>query len=59
MNALLQTDLSYCAVLIAGLIPYIFTGIARFSGGREYNNHDLRAFLEQAEGLYRRAHNAN
>ena len=57
MDALLQIDLSYYTVLIAGLLPYFFTGIAKFGSGRKYNNRDPRAFLEQAEGMYRRAHN--
>ena len=58
MNTILQFDLSYYAVFLAGLLPYIFTGFAKFGSGRTYNNHDPRAFLEQAEGQYRRANNA-
>ena len=58
MNTILQFDLSYYAVFTAGLLPYIFAGFAKFGSGRPYNNHDPRAFLEQAEGQYRRANNA-
>ena len=57
MNALLQNDLSYYMVFIAGLLPYLFTGLAKFGSDLRYNNHDPRAFLEQVEGRHRRAHN--
>lgn len=47
--------LAYWCVLIAAVMPYIFTGIAKFSGGR-YNNYSPREFLEKQEGFRKRAH---
>lgn len=45
---------------VAIFLPYVFTVIAksltiRATGG--FDNHDPRAFLEQAEGVAKRAHN--
>ena len=58
-STLLDTeDYSYYAVLMAGLLPYLFVGVAKFGTGRSYNNHDPRAFLETVEGKHKRAHNA-
>jgi len=37
------------------LMPFLFTGIAKFSGGR-YNNYSPREFLEKQEGFRKRAH---
>ncbi len=37
--------LAYWCVLAAALMPFLFTGIAKFSGGR-YNNYSPREFLE-------------
>jgi len=54
----MDTDYSYLAVLAAGLMPYLFVGVAKFGTGRPYNNHDPRAFLDEVEGKHRRAHNA-
>ena len=54
----MKTDYSYLAVLAAGLMPYLFVGVAKFGTGRPYNNHDPRAFLDEVEGKHRRAHNA-
>ena len=51
-------DYSYYAILIAGLVPYVFTGFAKFGEGRSYDNHDPRAYLDKATGKHRRAHNA-
>lgn len=51
-------DLSYFSVLVAGLLPYLWVGVAKFGTGRPYNNHDPRAFLEGVEGKHKRAHNA-
>ena len=51
-------DFSYTAVLIAGLLPYAFAGVAKFGPKEPYNNHDPRAFLETVRGKYKRAHNA-
>ena len=53
-----MSDYSYHMTLAAGLLPYAFAGLAKFSGGRAYDNHDPRAFLEGAQGRQRRANNA-
>ena len=45
---------AYWCVLIAAMMPYVFTGIAKFSGGR-YNNYSPREFLEKQEGFRKRA----
>lgn len=34
MNTILQFDLSNYAVFIAGFLPYIFEGFAKFGSGR-------------------------
>lgn len=44
-------------VLAAGLLPYLATTVAK-AGGARYDNRDPRAWLEQAQGFRRRAHNA-
>jgi uncharacterized MAPEG superfamily protein len=53
-----SVDYSYTAVLVAGLLPYIFAGLAKFGASEPYNNNDPRAFLEKVEGKQRRANNA-
>jgi uncharacterized MAPEG superfamily protein len=45
------------AVLIAGLLPVVCAGIAKW-GAKGYNNHDPRAWLAQQEGRRARAHAA-
>ncbi|WP_320821379.1 MAPEG family protein [Thalassolituus sp.] len=45
---------AYWCVLIAAMMPYIFTFIAKFTGGR-YNNYSPREFLEKQEGFRKRA----
>ncbi|WP_460120113.1 MAPEG family protein [Pseudomonas sp. S2_C03] len=46
-------------VLIAFLLPYLCTLVAKVSGGyRLSDNHDPRDFLESLEGFARRAHAA-
>jgi len=46
-------------VLIAILLPYVCTWVAKISGGfRLKDNHDPRDFLDSLEGLGRRAHAA-
>ena len=54
-----SSDLFWC-VLLAGLLPYLATGIAKFGGRRTepYDNRDPRAWLERQQGLARRADNA-
>ena len=44
-------------VLIAALLPYIGTIVAKTSGER-YNNRDPRAWLDRQTGVSRRADNA-
>ncbi|MAE21047.1 MAG: hypothetical protein CMK92_01310 [Pseudomonas sp.] len=45
---------AYWCVFIAAMMPFLFTSIAKFTGGR-YNNHAPRDFLAQREGLQQRA----
>ncbi len=47
--------IAYWCVLAAALLPYVFTGIAKF-GQRPYDNRAPRLFLESLEGRQRRAH---
>ena len=47
--------IGYWCVLIAALLPYVFTGLAK-AGGRRYNNYSPREFLEKQEGYRKRAH---
>ena len=47
--------IAYWCVLFAALLPYVFTGIAKFSGGR-YNNYTPRDSLEKLDGFRKRAH---
>jgi len=42
-------------VVIAALLPLIFTGIAKFSG-RGFDNARVRDFQERLEGFRKRAH---
>lgn len=49
--------LALWCVLIAALLPYLATTIAKSSGPR-YNNRDPRKWLERQEGLSKRADNA-
>jgi uncharacterized MAPEG superfamily protein len=51
---------AFWCVLIAIFLPYLCTGIAKFSGGKFglRENHDPRAFLDNLEGFARRAHSA-
>ncbi|MGF6490690.1 MAPEG family protein [Pseudomonas frederiksbergensis] len=47
-------------ILIAICLPYLCTGVAKFSGGKFglKQNHDPRAFLDSLQGVARRAHSA-
>jgi len=47
--------IAYWCVLAAALLPYVFTGIAKF-GHRPYDNRAPRLFLESLEGRQQRAH---
>lgn len=51
---------AFWCVLIALFLPYLCTGIAKFSGGKFglRQNHDPRAFLATLDGFAKRAHNA-
>ena len=46
--------LAFWCVLVAALLPLIWTGIAKFSG--RYDNHKPREYLEQSTGYRLRAH---
>jgi uncharacterized MAPEG superfamily protein len=48
---------AYWCVLIAALLPYAGTVIAKATGER-YNNRDPRAWLDRQSGISRRADNA-
>lgn len=47
--------LAFWCILIAGLMPFLFTSAAKFSGGR-YNNYKPREWLDRLEGWQKRAH---
>ena len=51
---------AFWCVLIAIFLPYLCTGVAKFSGGKfgARQNHDPRAFLETLDGFAKRAHSA-
>jgi uncharacterized MAPEG superfamily protein len=51
---------AFWCVLIAIFLPYLCTGVAKFSGGKFglRDNHDPRAFLDNLEGVAKRAHSA-
>ncbi len=50
--------IAYWCVLAAGLMPLLFTGIAKSRAGR-YNNRDPRAWQSRLSGLPQRAHAAH
>jgi uncharacterized MAPEG superfamily protein len=49
--------IAFWCVLIAGLLPYAGTLVAKV-GGERYNNRDPRAWLERQTGVRRRADHA-
>ncbi len=49
-----MTTALYC-VLAAGLMPYLWTAVAKFSGPR-YNNWNVRIWQSKLEGAAQRAH---
>jgi len=49
--------IAFWCVLVAALLPYLGTIVAKSSGER-YNNRDPRAWLDRQTGLSRRADNA-
>ncbi len=52
-----MTTALYC-VLAAGLMPYLWTAVAKFSGPR-YNNWNVRIWQSKLEGVAQRAHAAH
>lgn len=52
-----MTTALYC-VLAAGLMPFLWTGIAKARGPR-YNNFDVRLWQGKLEGAAQRAHAAH
>ncbi|MBL8517444.1 MAG: MAPEG family protein [Betaproteobacteria bacterium] len=46
-----------CCVLIAGLLPYVAVGMAKWDRG--YDNRDPRGWEEKLAGRSRRAHSAH
>jgi len=55
---MLEDDYSYWAILIAGLLPYCFTVLAKAGRMKLEDNKDPRAFLETLDGYRKRADNA-
>jgi uncharacterized MAPEG superfamily protein len=51
---------AFWCVLIAIFLPYLCTGVDKFSDGKfgARDNHDPRAFLDNLEGVAKRAHSA-
>ncbi|MGY4491130.1 MAPEG family protein [Pseudomonas sp. TE3610] len=51
---------AFWCVLIALVLPFVCTSIAKFSGGKfgPRQNHDPRTFLDNLEGFAKRAHAA-
>ncbi|MFZ5561957.1 MAG: MAPEG family protein [Pseudomonadota bacterium] len=48
---------AYWCVLAAILLPYVWTGVAKFTSGfRPRDNHNPREYLEKLEGPAKRAH---
>jgi uncharacterized MAPEG superfamily protein len=47
---------SYWCVLIAALLPFGFTAIAKTIARRRFNNHAVREFQGQMTGVAQRAH---
>jgi len=54
-DLLTQRDLSYYCLLIAGILPYLYTMIAKWGIFGLAENHDARAFHSNLEGYRRRA----
>ncbi len=49
---------AYWCVLVAGLMPFLFTGIAKVSG-RGFDNRDPRSWQARLSGMPQRAHAAH
>lgn len=50
--------IAFWCVLAAGVMPYLFTAVAKASGGR-YDNREPRAWQSRLAGLPARAHAAH
>lgn len=49
--------IAYWCVLAAILLPYVWTGVAKFTSGfRPRDNHNPRDYLDRLEGPAKRAH---
>ena len=51
--------IAYWSLLAAIVLPYLFIGIAKFTGGGDFGpkqNHNPREFLEKLEGARKRAY---
>lgn len=48
---------AFWCVLVAAVLPYLATSIAKI-GGERFNNRDPRAWLDRQQGLRKRAHSA-
>ena len=57
MNLAIQLDTVVLAVLIAGLMPVICAGIAKW-GRKDYDNHDPRGWYASLDGISARANAA-
>jgi uncharacterized MAPEG superfamily protein len=53
----MQMTTALWCVLVAGILPYLATTVAK-AGGERYDNRDPRAWLDKQEGFRRRADNA-
>lgn len=51
-------SIAYWSILVAGLLPFAFVYIAKFTGSERFDNHNPRAWLARQEGLQARAHAA-
>ncbi len=51
-------QLALICVLIAGLMPYLWTAVAKTAGPR-YDNRDVRTWQSRLSGLAHRAHSAH
>ena len=47
-------SVAYACVLAAALLPYVFTGIAKWSG--DFDNREPREYLSRLSGYRQRAH---
>lgn len=50
--------IAYWCVLITAILPYVFTGLAKYGGPGGYSNHHPRDSLNAMKGWRKRAHGA-